>query len=122
MTRVARVVNASRGLVLADRAELADSLWLRFVGLMGRRTLPASGGLILRPGGPIHMFFMRMPLDVLHLDAEGCVTHVLRGIRPWRMGPFFVGGAATVELPDGTAGVTQPGDRITIQPASPPTR
>ncbi len=83
---------------------------------MGRRALPDGGGLVLRPGGPIHMFWMRMPLDVLHLDADGRVTHVLRGIQPWRLGPLIVGGAAAVELPVGVAGRTHPGDRVRIEP------
>ena len=75
MRRV-RVVNRSRDQVLAERAELATSFWSRFWGLMGRRELPAGGGLVLQPGGGIHMWFMRMPLDVLHIDKHDRVTHV----------------------------------------------
>jgi uncharacterized membrane protein (UPF0127 family) len=113
--RCVRVVNRTRGQVLADSAELADSAWKRFLGLMGRRDLPPGGGLVLKPGGAIHMFFMRMPLDVLHVDRAGRVTHVLRGIRPGRLGPLFVGGALAIELPGGTAIQTQPGDEIVIE-------
>ncbi len=113
--KLVRVVNTTHQQTLADRAELADSLLTRFVGLMGRTSLPPGGGLVLRPGGAIHTFFMRLPLDVLHLDGEGRVTHVQRGIRPWRLGPLFVGGAATVELPAGAARGTEPGDEVAIE-------
>jgi uncharacterized membrane protein (UPF0127 family) len=113
--RLVRVVNRTRGEVLADRAELADATWSRFFGLMGRRDLPPGGGLVLKPGGAIHMFFMRMPLDVLHVGRAGRVTHVVRGLRPWRMGPLFVGGALAIELPAGAAARTQPGDEIVVQ-------
>jgi uncharacterized membrane protein (UPF0127 family) len=113
--RVVRVVNRTRGEVLADRAELADSYWSRFWGLMGRRELPAGGGLVLQPGGGIHMCFMRMPLDVLHIDKQDHVTHVLRGIKPWRFGPLFVGGKRAIELPVGAAATTQVGDEIIIE-------
>ena len=116
--RNVRVINTTRQQLLAEQAELADSTWARFMGLMGRRSLPEGRGLVLRPGGAIHMFFMRLPLDVLHLDRQGRVTHVLRGIKPWRLGPLFVGGAATVELPAGVAAGTQPGDVIAFEPAS----
>ena len=114
MRRV-RVVNRSRDQVLAERAELATSFWSRFWGLMGRRELPAGGGLVLQPGGGIHMWFMRMPLDVLHIDKHDRVTHVLRGIKPWRFGPLFVGAKRAIELPIGTAATTQVGDEIIIE-------
>jgi uncharacterized membrane protein (UPF0127 family) len=117
MRRV-RVVNSSRGLVLAEDAELADNLWSRFWGLMGRASLAPGGGLVLRPGGGIHTFFMRLPLDVLHVDRRGRVTHVVRGIKPWRLGPQWVGGALAVELPAGAAGASQPGDEVVVEELS----
>ena len=116
MKRV-RVLNRTKDIVLAEQAELADNSWTRFWGLMGRASLPPSGGLVLKPGGAIHMFFMRMPLDVLHVDKHGRVTHVLRGIKPWRLGPFFVGTAFTVELPAGAAHQTEPGDELLLESA-----
>lgn len=115
MSRRGRVVNRTRQEVLAERARWADSWWLRFRGLMGVRELAAGDGLLFQPGGAIHMFFMRIPLDVLHLDQQARVTHVLSGIRPWRVGPLFVGAGFIVELPAGAAGGTQPGDEIAIE-------
>ena len=113
--RSVRVVNRTRGVVLAARAELADSIWTRFKGLMGRRGLPSGTGLVLKPGGGIHMWFMRMPLDVIHVDKRDHVTHVLHGIRPWRFGPVFVGTKYAIELPVGAARSTQVGDEVIIQ-------
>jgi uncharacterized membrane protein (UPF0127 family) len=112
--RLVRVVNRTRGSVLAERAELADNYWTRFMGLMGRSDLPSGGGLVLRPGGGIHMWFMRIPLDVVHVDKRDRVTHVLRGIKPWRFGPLFVGNKYAIELPVGAANETQVGDEVTI--------
>jgi uncharacterized membrane protein (UPF0127 family) len=110
-----RVVNRTRGEVLAERAELATSYWARFWGLMGRRELPAGHGLVLRPGGGIHTWFMRIPIDVVHVGKDDAVTHVVRGIKPWRFGPLFVGGKLAVELPTGAAERTQPGDQIALE-------
>jgi uncharacterized membrane protein (UPF0127 family) len=114
MRRV-RVLNRTRGSVLAEQAELADNFWTRFLGLMGRRELPAGAGLVLKPGGGIHMWFMRMPLDVVHVDKQDRVTHVLRGIKPWRFGPLFVGNKLGIELPVGAAASTQVGDEVGIE-------
>jgi uncharacterized protein len=112
--RLVRVVNRTRAAVLADRAELASSPWARLWGLMGRRDLPAGSGLVLKPGGGIHMWFMRIPLDVVHVDQHDRVTHVLRGIKPWRFGPLFVGSKVAVELPVGAAASTEVGDVIEV--------
>jgi uncharacterized protein len=111
-----RVVNRTRGQVLAARAELASSPWGRFRGLMGRASLPSDGGLVLRPGGSVHTCFMRLPIDVVHVDPRGRVTHVLRRMRPWRFGPLRVGSGLAVELAAGGAAGTQPGDEIAIEP------
>ena len=113
--RLVRVVNRTRGDVLAERAELANSYWSRFVGLMGRRELARGTGLVLQPGGGIHMWFMRIPLDVVHVDKRDRVTHVLRGILPWRFGPLLVGGKLAIELPVGAAASTQVGDEVVLE-------
>ena len=113
--RHVRVINRTSGKVLAERAELADNYWTRFKGLMGRRELPTGTGLVLKPGGGIHMWFMRIPLDVIHVDKRDRVTHVLRGIKPWRFGPLFVGGKLAIELPIGAADETQVGDRVDLE-------
>jgi uncharacterized protein len=113
--RLVRVVNRTRNEVLAERAELATSSWARFWGLMGRRELPPGTGLVLQPGGGIHTWFMRIPIDVIHVDKRNVVTHVLRGIRPWRFGPLFVGGKQAIELPVGAAVRTERGDEIGIE-------
>jgi uncharacterized membrane protein (UPF0127 family) len=117
MRRV-RVINNTRGTVLAESAELADNYWTRFMGLMGRSELPTGSGLVLKPGGGIHMWFMRIPHDVIHVDKADRVTHVLRGIKPWRFGPLFVGGKLAIELPVGSAATTQVGDEVKIEPSA----
>jgi uncharacterized protein len=114
--QLVQVINRTRGEILAERAELATSYWARFWGLMGRRDLPMGAGLVLRPGGGIHMWFMRIALDVVHVDKHDRVTHVLRGIKPWRFGPLFVGGKLAIELPVGAAERTQVGDEIDLEP------
>jgi len=116
--RQVRVVNQTRAEVLAERAELATSHWARFWGLMGRHELPQGSGLVLQPGGGIHTWFMRIPIDVIHVGQNNVVSHVLHGIRPWRFGPLFVGSKQAIELPIGGAEHTRPGDEILIEPVT----
>ena len=90
------------GRVVAAHVEVASSMWSRFVGLMGRRELPEGHGLALTPCNSIHMFFMRIPLDVVFLDRGGSVVHAYHGIRPWRVSRIVRGAHTAVELPVGT--------------------
>ncbi len=111
------IVNETRGTTVADRAEIAASFWSRGKGLIGRKSLPEGYGLIIRPCGSIHMFFMAIPLDVLHLGRDGRVLRVLTGIKPWRLGPIVRGGKSVIELPAGTAARTRTvaGDTIVVR-------
>ena len=98
------------GRVVAAHVEVAGSVWSRFMGLMFRRELPEGHGLSLTPCSSIHMFFMRIPLDVAFLDREGRVVRIYHGIRPWRATRVVHGARTAVELPAGTlraAGIEQ---------------
>jgi uncharacterized membrane protein (UPF0127 family) len=98
---------AAREAVLARRVASADSFWGRFMGLMGRASLPDDEGLYI-PGNSIHMFFMRFPIDAVFVgqpDASGArpVVACRPGLRPWTGLVMPVRDAAgVVELPVGT--------------------
>lgn len=114
--------NLTRGTVLADRVEVAASLWAKFLGLMGRRHLPAGDGLWLPSSNGIHMFFMRIPIDAVFVgralpDGARQVLSVHRSLRPWvGMVPLVRGADGCLELPVGTIdrSGTQVGDAVTI--------
>jgi uncharacterized membrane protein (UPF0127 family) len=72
------------GRVLLDRLRFARSPLTRTKGLLGRRSLDAGEGLAFREKS-IHMFFMRMPLDIVFCDADLRVVKVVPQLRPWRM-------------------------------------
>ena len=108
--------NASRGSPVADRAVLANTAWKRLVGLLNRRHLEPGEGLVLVPGGAIHMFFMRMAIDVVFADREGNVLKTAASVKPWRMVMAPRRTRYTIELPVGVieASGTQPGDHLDI--------
>ncbi len=99
--------NVSRDSVLAEHVEIAASLWGRFMGLMGRRSLPEGHGLWLGGNG-IHMMFMRFPIDAVFLakagpDGARRVVSVHRALRPWTgLVPLVRGAEGVLELPVGT--------------------
>jgi uncharacterized membrane protein (UPF0127 family) len=114
------VRNVTRGTVLAERVEVAASLWAKFMGLMGRAGLPSGDGLWLPSSNGIHMFFMRIPIDAVFLSRDDLhggrrVLSVHRRLRPWRgIVPLVRGADGCLELPVGTidATATAPGDTV----------
>jgi len=68
------------GEVVCERCLVADSAWSRMRGLLGRRGLESGEGLLLRPTGSVHTFFMRFPIDVVFLSRDGEVLKVARAL------------------------------------------
>lgn len=113
--RVARVERVDDGAVVCDRCELADGVWSRTRGLLGRAGLEAGQGMLIRPAGSVHTFFMRFPIDCVFLDEELRVVAVRAAVPPWRAASAR-GAKATLELPAGEAsraGVA-PGHRLRL--------
>jgi uncharacterized membrane protein (UPF0127 family) len=72
------------GRVVCERCIVANSPLPRMRGLLGRRNLGSDEGVLLRPAGSIHTFFMQFSIDVVFLDRDGRVLRVAESVRPWR--------------------------------------
>jgi uncharacterized membrane protein (UPF0127 family) len=77
-------VHAPDGRPLLERLRYARSLVTRTRGLLGRRALAPGEGLAFREKS-IHMFFMRMSLDIVFCDADLEVVRIVHKLSPWRM-------------------------------------
>ncbi len=84
------------------QAQVADSLWSRGRGLLGRRSLAPQQGLLIRPCSSVHTWFMRFAIDVVYLDADWRVTKVVPALQPWRFS-WGRGAHMALELPAGEA-------------------
>jgi uncharacterized membrane protein (UPF0127 family) len=92
----------SRAGSVCESCAIADTIWSRLRGLMGRRGLESGEGLLLRPAGSVHTCFMRFAIDVVFLDSESRVLAVSPAVRPWRL-RLQRGARAVLELPAGEA-------------------
>jgi uncharacterized membrane protein (UPF0127 family) len=95
------LMNARTGRTVADAVELAVSRKTRRQGLLGRTGLAAFTALVLAPCAAVHTMFMRFAIDVIFVDAEGRVVHVVPHLVPWRAA-LALSARAVVELPAGT--------------------
>lgn len=85
MTTAAKsIVNLTRGTIVCERAVIADQPLQRMRGLLGRGSLPAGEGLLLKPAPSIHTAFMGFPIDVVFMDRDLRVLKLVEGMRPWR--------------------------------------
>jgi uncharacterized membrane protein (UPF0127 family) len=76
-------VHGPDGQLLFDRMRYARSSRSRLRGLLGRTSLPPGEGLAFREKS-IHMFFMRMSLDIVFCDADMEIVRVVSELGPWR--------------------------------------
>ena len=121
-----RARNLSRSTAIAERLEVADGLWGKFMGLMGRPGLEPDAGLWLTDSNGIHMMFMRFAIDAVFLGnpdpgRQGArpVVSVHRGLRAWTgLVPLVRGAHGVLELPVGTIERTGTavGDLVVLEP------
>jgi uncharacterized protein len=111
------IVNKTKGTNL-DGADIADTFFSRFRGLMLKKNL--KRGLILkipagrgRRGSAIHMFFMRIPLDLVFLDEEKVVVDTVT-LKPWQTYTPKSPSRYVIEFKTGvlTKSSTQIGDKL----------
>jgi len=77
-------VSRANGDVVCEQCLVADSPLARMRGLLGRNELPREEGVLLRPAGSIHTYFMRFAIDVVFLDRELKVLGLAEHVHPWR--------------------------------------
>lgn len=114
--RSCRVINLTKNTVVAQDVRIADGLFSRMRGLLGRKSLNPQEGLILRPCNSIHTFFMRFSIDVVFLDRFDLVIKIYNSLPAWRLSGTFFRSAMCLELPAGalTQSRTQEGDRLQV--------
>ncbi len=80
----------------------AESFVQRFLGLLARPRLEIGQGLVIKPCGSIHTFFMRYAIDVVFVGSDNKVIKIGGNVHPWR-GCFCMGASFVVELAAGAA-------------------
>jgi hypothetical protein len=107
------------GTPVCERCVVSDTPLRRLQGLLGRKTLDADAGMLLRPVNAIHMFFMRFAIDAIFVDKELAVVAVREDVRPWRVAGAR-GAKGVLELRAGEARLRgiAPGDRLRIVAAA----
>jgi uncharacterized membrane protein (UPF0127 family) len=112
----AATLKTSDGRVLCTSCLIAQRPWQRMRGLLGRAGLAPGEGMLFRPAGSIHMFFMRFPIDAIFCTADLEVIDVERNLAPWRVAGRK-GARVVIEVAAGAAEAVARGDRLVLDPA-----
>ena len=100
--------------VVCNSCLVAESFAARLRGLLGRRSLPAGEGMLIRRESSVHTFFMRFSIDVVFLDADERVLRIDANVGPWRLRACR-GARSVLELAAGEARGLSVGDRIELR-------
>jgi uncharacterized membrane protein (UPF0127 family) len=108
-----RVLNATRGVVVGDSVDIADTSAKRRTGLLKHSSLASGEGLWIVPCEAIHTFGMKFPIDIAFLNRKRRVVKIRRDMVRRRMA-FCLTAHSVLELPAGTLERTgtQPGDQL----------
>ena len=114
-----RVRNLTRGTVIAEAADVANTSEKRRTGLLKHTGLGAGEGLWIKPCESVHSFFMKFAIDLIYLDKKKVVRKVRRNLIPWRASACITA-HSVIELPVGVidASRTAEGDQLETETVS----
>jgi uncharacterized membrane protein (UPF0127 family) len=111
-----QILNVTRGFVIGDFIEVADTSAKRRTGLLKHKGLDRGQGLWIVPCEAVHTFGMKFPIDVLFLDKKRKVLKIRKdmGKRRFAISLFA---HSVLELPAGMAEAsgTLPGDQLELK-------
>lgn len=79
---MAALWNKSKNVQVVETLHVASTFWTRFIGLLGRKSLPKSEALLLRRANNIHTCFMRFPIDVVFVNKDFVVKKISKNVAP----------------------------------------
>jgi uncharacterized membrane protein (UPF0127 family) len=110
------VYNQTRECFLCLGVTPADTVLARLKGLIGKLKLKLDEGLWIVPSQGVHTVGVLFPLDLIYLDENHRVIHVIEHFPRFRIAPLRTQAASVLELPTHTiySSQTQPGDQLII--------
>lgn len=95
-------MNETTGKIIVENLEVAETMFARMKGLLGRTALAKGGALLIQPCKGIHTFGMRFPIDVIYLDKGNRVMATVQHMKPNRISRIYLSAKSVVELPVGS--------------------
>lgn len=112
-----KAINSTRGKLLAANLGIADTVWRRLKGVLGKGSLSGDDALLLVPCSGVHTFGLTFPIDLIFLGKENEVIALRNSVPPNRLSPYHLSARSVLELPAGRIAETATGvgDLIAIE-------
>ena len=110
------VYNQTRECFLSLGVTAADTIFTRLRGLIGRLSLKSDEGIWVVPSSGVHTLGVMVPLDLIYLDENHRVIHLVEHFPTFRIAPLRVQSESVLELVTHTiySSQTQVGDQLLI--------
>jgi uncharacterized protein len=110
------VYNQTKETFLSFRVKVADSIFSRLVGLLGKRSLNPDGGVWIVPANSVHTIGMLFPFDMVLIDKNFKVVGIRELVRPFKITRPNFRAESVLELPVHTIfkSRTEVGDQLVI--------
>ena len=96
-----KAFNIRNGKQLAVNVTVADNLFKRMKGLLGKSEMLSGEALWIKPCMSVHTFGMKFPIDIIFLDKKNKVVSFINNMKPNRLTPLYFSAASALELPAG---------------------
>jgi len=101
--------------VLVSKLILADNFFSRLKGLIGSNPLKKNEGLLISPCQQVHTHFMGYSIDIVFLDKQFKILHIVREMKPWRFSKFIKSAYYVLELQAHASQHLEIGEYLSLQ-------
>ena len=114
-----KLMNLETKEIILQQLVQADHFLSRLRGLMWKRELPENTGLMINPCNSVHCFFMKFPIDVVFVDKDHLVVHIISNMKPGSISPIVKKAKYVVESNANTVSrKVEIGDRLFMEKSS----
>ena len=111
------VYNKTKETFLSFRVKVADSIFSRLIGLLGKRSLKPDSGVWIVPANSVHTLGMMFSFDLILIDKDFRVVGIRELLKPFRITRPNFRAESVLELPAHSIfkSRTEVGDQLVIE-------
>jgi uncharacterized membrane protein (UPF0127 family) len=97
-----QLFNKTKNQKLSEQLMVADTMFSRMKGLLGKSQLEGDEMLWIHRCNSIHTFFMKFAIDCVFLNKQMLVCALRQKVVPWRMVFPILRADSVIEMPAGS--------------------
>lgn len=94
--------NLTKDIMILNDIIIAQDFFSRLKGLLGKKSLEKDQGLILRPCNSVHTVGMKFSIDVVFVNKDNKVLHIIKNMKPYKFSPIIKKASYVIETSRGT--------------------